>query len=255
MSAGTTALSLLLLFLVLGFRSALENTVIIICSIVAGGLVFLFLFLCGLARKPCELQKEATDQVSSLTAQLEAHKLIRKPHLIWSAYQFVDATYEKDSGLWREQWSEHRSKALVFHFSNGLYDDGKGEPAVLTAQISWEYRTKVPGPSFSPAAWIDEPYGKVEIPVGWSKKLIIGIKSGMQGAYYWDGYSNPRITAGDQHRLDGQPVPYDGVLSIKLIGSTNEVWFEQKFDWTEDMNVGAHPFFKLIQDTSTSAAE
>jgi hypothetical protein len=38
----------------------------------------------------------------------------------------------------------------------------------------------------------------------------------------------------DTHRLDGQPIPYDGFLTIKLIGATNEIWFEGKFSWIEE---------------------
>lgn len=165
----------------------------------------------------------------------------RFPRLTWSAFQFINATYDKHDGIWHERWSQYSSKAFVLHFTNHPYEDGKGEPATLRAQLSWVYENGSLGPSFSPAAWIDEPCGTVEIPVGWSKKLIIGIKNGTAGGYYWDGYSNPRIHREDKHSLDGQTVPYSGTVLVKLIGATDEVWYEQKWKWEEDFQYGNHP--------------
>ena len=169
----------------------------------------------------------------------------RKPRLVWSAYQFINVTYDKESELWRERRSQYSSKAIVFHFTNELYPDGKGEPARLRAQVSWIYDNDSPGPTFSPAAWVDEQCGTVEIPVGWAKKLIIGIKSGSEGGYYWDGYSNPRMNTSNRHALDGQMVPSDGKLIIRLIGDTNEVWYEQGWKWREDIEHGSHPHVTL----------
>jgi hypothetical protein len=170
----------------------------------------------------------------------------RKPRLIYAAYQFVNATYDKEAAFWREQWSEHAPKAFVLHFANLTYDDdSKGIPALgVRASVIWQYHNGAPGPSFFPAAWIDEECGLVDIPVGFSKKLIVGIKSGSEGGYYWNGYSNPRIDANDKHNLDGQTVPYLGTMLVKLIGETGEVWFENKWEWEEDLQHGSHPRIK-----------
>jgi hypothetical protein len=148
---------------------------------------------------------------------------------------------DRESGIWREKWEQYSTKAFVFHFRNEVYDGGGGESAIVKAQLSWEYKHGAVGVTFSPGAWMDEPCGVVEIPVGWSKKLIIGIRNGPSGTFYWDGYSNPRIKSTDTHRLDGQPIPYDGFLTIKLIGATNEIWFEGRFRWTEDLQHQSHP--------------
>jgi hypothetical protein len=179
----------------------------------------------------------------------------RKPRLIWTAFQFVDAIYDKESAFWREGWHEYRRKAFVIHFANLLYDDGKGVPALkVRAQIIWQYHHGAPGPLFFPAAWIDEECGLIDIPVGFSKKLIIGMKSGSEGGYYWEGYSNPRIDGNDKHRLDGQPVPNHGTLLVKLIGATDEVWYEQKWEWEEDLQHGSHPRIRLSVDTPSGNA-
>lgn len=166
----------------------------------------------------------------------------RKPQMVWSAFQFVNATYDKEAAFWRDEWSEHCGKAFVLQFTNMTYDNGRGVPALgVRAQVVWHYHNGSPGPSFSPAAWIDEALGLVDIPVGFSKKLIVGIKAGSEGGYYWEGYSNPRIDAKDRHRLDGQMIPYLGSMVVKLIGGTGEVWFEQKWEWEEDLQHGSHP--------------
>lgn len=163
----------------------------------------------------------------------------RKPRLVHAAYQFVNVIF--DSGIWREHSSQYASKAFVFHFTNEVYEDGAGEPANLRAQIAWVYENGVAGVTFSPAAWIDEEGGMVDIPVGWSKKLIIGVKTGSGIGAFWMGYSNPRIKLGDKHSLDGQALPLSGTMLIKLIGATNEVWYEQKFHYEEDLEGFAHP--------------
>jgi hypothetical protein len=170
----------------------------------------------------------------------------RKPRLVYSAFQFVNPTYDKETAFWREHTEQQQgTKAVVFHFANLPYDDGKGVPAVgVRAQVVWQYHNGSPGPSFFPAAWIDEALGLVDIPVGFSKKLIIGIKCGSADGYYWDGYSNPRIDEKDKHRLDGQMVPDRGKVLVKLIGTTGEVWFEQTWEWSEDFQNGGHPSFR-----------
>ncbi|HXW93280.1 MAG TPA: hypothetical protein VEK33_22215 [Terriglobales bacterium] len=206
-------------------------------TIIVVGLVLLFF----------ELVKTLLQNKESKPDSLRTEISQRKPRLVWSAFQFVDATYDKDSGIWREQWSEYKQKGFVLQFANLPFDDGKGVPAAsVRAQIIWRYKNGSPGPSFFPAAWIDEEYGMVDIPVSYSKKLLIGIKAGIQGSYYWDGYSNPRIDAADRHRLDGQPLPYDGTMLIKLIGATDEVWYEQQWEWKEDLEHGSHPSIRQL---------
>lgn len=176
----------------------------------------------------------------------EAPKQKRPPRLVYTTYQFVDAIMDRDSGIWRERWDTYSTKAFVFHFTNELFEGGGGEPAIVKAQLIWEYKNGIAGITFSPGAWIDEPCGTIEIPVGWAKKLIVGVRAGSPGGFYWDGYSNPRIHPHDTHRLDGQPVPIHGYLTIKLIGMTSEVWFEGKFEWTEDVHHNSHPGVKRL---------
>jgi hypothetical protein len=86
----------------------------------------------------------------------------------------------------------------------------------------------------------------IEIPVGWCKKLVIGIKEGSQGGYYWDGYSNPRINRTDRHSIDGQMVPFKGTMTIKLIGASEQVLCEHKWEWEEDLQHGSHPTVRLL---------
>lgn len=174
-------------------------------------------------------------------AELPQEARSRKPHLVHTAYQFVNVIFDSNSGIWREQSIQYHSRAFVFHFTNEVYEDGAGEPANLRAQIAWVYENGVLGVTFSPAAWVDEECGTVDIPVGWSKKLIIGIKTGSGLGAFWMGYSNPRIKLGDKHSLDGQALPFSGTMLIKLIGTTNEVWYEQKFHYQEDSQSGGHP--------------
>ena len=94
--------------------------------------------------------------------------------------------------------------------------------------------------------WIDEEYGMIDIPVGWAKKLVIGIKAGSEGGYYWEGYSNPRMEGNDKHALDGQMLPDHGTMLLRLIDSTNEVLYERKFSWEEDLQHRSHPRLKEL---------
>src|SRR5271170_8092885 len=64
--------------------------------------------------------------------------------------------------------------------------------------------------------------------------VLEGLKSG-NVAETCRKYSNSRIDAKDRHRLDGQMVPNLGNMVVKLIGATGEVWFEQKWEWEEDL--------------------
>jgi hypothetical protein len=236
----------LLQFWWLGWHATSDNVKILLTSLGASIALFLVFLLFAMAKKPCELQNDAIDQISSLSAQLANKNITRKPRLLWSVFQFPTVKWD-DSGIWREQWSEPRQKAFVLHFANLPYDDDKkGVPANgVRAQILWQYKNGAPGPVFFPAAWVDEPCGKVDIPVSWSKKLLIGIKSGTTSGYYWNGYSNPRIEPTDQHCLDGQMVPNDGTLSIKLVGDSGEVWYEGKWEWVEDLQY-AHPQIRQL---------
>src|SRR5262249_43302674 len=154
--------------------------------------------------------------------------------LVWSAFQFIDVHFDQTARIWREGYSQYARKAFVLHFENRPSENGKGAPAEkLRAQIFWTYDNGSPGPTFSPSFWIDEGCGMIDIPVGWAKKLLIGIKTGLEGGYYWEGYSNPRIKIGDKHAMDGQPVPSHGTMLLKLIDATDEVLYEQKFGWEE----------------------
>ena len=210
-----------------------------------------------LIRTPWKLHQELTEELELAGQQIrekdsELRRLQhpqpeRKPRVACSAHQFTDIT--SDNGTWREQWGQHRYKAKVLHVTNLEYEDGKGTPANdLRAQIVWEYVNGSPGPAFRPAAWIDEELGIVNIPVGCSKKLILGVKheSHVPLGAYWDGYSNPRISAGDKHSLDGQCLPSHGTFVVKLIGGTGEVWHEEKWEWEEDVAHGAHPTVKPL---------
>jgi hypothetical protein len=166
----------------------------------------------------------------------------RKPRLEVTGLQFINVLYDQERGIWREKWGERCSKAYVIHFANFPYDDGKGITAShLRAQLIWQYANGFQGPSFFPAAWADEEQGMIEMPVGYARKLIIGIRAGTSEAYYWDGYSNPRVNEKDRHAMDSQPLPSHGTLFLKLIGRPDEVWYDQKWKWEENFQYNNHP--------------
>jgi hypothetical protein len=168
----------------------------------------------------------------------------KKPNLMWSALQFTDVTYDKNAGIWREQASQYTTKACVLHYTNFTFEDKTGVPATnIRAQIFWDYSHDSIGPTFSPALWLDEEYGHVDIPVGFSRKLIIGIKS----QEWWNGYSNPRMKAGDKHHVENQTLPLSGTLTVKLIGETDEILLEKKYKWAGDIqNINYFPDIKPL---------
>jgi hypothetical protein len=150
------------------------------------------------------------------------------------------------TGIWHDRYepNAHIYKACVLIIQNDTYQDGKGVAAVdVRAQISWKYDNDSPGPIFAPAAWLDEECGKIDIPVGWTKKLLIGIKC----SNYWDGYDNRRIEISQGRQSRSEMVPSDGVFTVKLIDSTDEVLLEKKFNWTPDIQYNRPRMRLLLQ--------
>jgi hypothetical protein len=92
----------------------------------------------------------------------------------------------------------------------------------------------VAGPKFSPAAWIGEELGQIELPVGVLKRLLIATRS--FDGQYWSGYGNTRLEP--EHRIQSHSdmVPFLGTMVIKLIDSNDELIAEAKWSWEEDMS-------------------
>ncbi len=160
----------------------------------------------------------------------------RRPNIELKAVQFPNVIYDRDAGVWHDRLEDRATdyKACVLIFQNNTYSDGKGVDAIdLRAQITWVYDNDSPGPFFSPAAWLDEEYGQInKFPVGWTKKLLIGIR----GSEYWDGYDNRRMDASEGRQTHGEMVPFDGTMTVKLIDHTGQSLYEAKWKWEENIN-------------------
>lgn len=166
----------------------------------------------------------------------------RKPKLEFSGHGFRQVVFDEEKNIWTEQWRQGPSfKAFVLAFTNYPHADGKGTDANgLRAHIQWTYDTGVIGPNFSPATWLDEAYGRVDIPVGWCKRLLLGIRV----VNDWNGYENSRIDAAEAPKSHSDSLPFLGTMVIQLIGNPGEVWFEAKFEWSE--NFAYHPSIKQL---------
>jgi hypothetical protein len=149
-------------------------------------------------------------------------------------YGFSQVVSDPVSEVWTERFGAYStpSTACVLQITNSPHPDGWGTDAnEVRAQIDWTYDTGFPGPSFSPAMWVNEPCGKVDIPVGWRKTLLIGIKS----THYWYGADNRRINVAEQPQSHSEIVPRAGTMLVKIISDRGEVLFKAKLGWSEDL--------------------
>jgi hypothetical protein len=160
----------------------------------------------------------------------------RKPRLWLSGFGTKQVTRDPVTMMWTEngEMDAHFFQAKVLGFTNSPYDeDGHGFDANgIRAQIHWEYDTGVAGPQFSPVMWVDEPCGKVDIPVGWCKWLIVGVKI----VDLWSGYDNRRIAVDEQPKSISQYLPVNGKMLLKIIADTGAVLHEAVWSWEEDLN-------------------
>jgi hypothetical protein len=154
----------------------------------------------------------------------------RKPNLSMCAHQYPRVKRDAD-GIWRECWdNEANPIAFLLSFRNDPYPDNTGEPALaVRAHVWWEYNNGIPGTDLSPACWIDEECGAVDIPVGVSKRLLIATRFTDQ---LWYGWMNPKTVPGGQSQTRAcSNLPTSGKMHLRLIGCTDEVWCEMHFDW------------------------
>ncbi len=150
----------------------------------------------------------------------------KKPNLVLHGQQTPIASCGTD-GVWREGgWRT----VFLLHFSNDLRDGKTGMPALgVRAQVSWTHENGVSGPRLSPACWMDEPLGAVDIPVGVTKRLLIGARDADN---MWMGYANSTTEVGKPPttRLCND-LPDSGTMHLCLIGNGDEVLYKKDFSW------------------------
>lgn len=186
-------------------------------------------------------------------AQSEALSVpeMSKPNIMMIGYQYL---WLKTDGnhIWRATWrdSGEGQKALLFTFVNNPDTGGQGADAYsVRAQVSFEWDTEYPGPTFSPVPWLDEEFSFVEMPLGVEKKLVIGTGAGPQQG--WIGYKSSRINPGwtkSVNPLESNPIPDHGKMRVRLIASIrgkSEVIWVACFSWKIDFNPN-HPWFQQI---------
>jgi hypothetical protein len=147
----------------------------------------------------------------------------------------TQVAYDSQNGVWTEHVKQdmHPSTAFLLHVLNSPPGIGVND---IRAQIEWTYETGVPGPSFCPAMWLDEPYGKVNLPIAWRKTLLVGIKTTLgYGVYGWTGYDNRRIDANERPNAHSELVPQRGTLLVKVIRDSGEVLFKATLGWKVDL--------------------
>ena len=164
----------------------------------------------------------------------DAATKVKPPRLKCDGYGFRDAAIDHDAGVIREHHASKRlpCKAVVLVVENSVDESGKGISVKnVRAQIIWTYDSGTIGPSFSPAAWLDEECGFVDIPLGWTKFIIIGTTWSGGDWSAWYGYANHRMGKREASQLKSQTLPVAGTVTIRIIGGTDEVWYEKKFEW------------------------
>ncbi len=171
-----------------------------------------------------------------------------EPNLKISGFAYPSVALRPD-GVWRHEniADATNSKALVFNVRNDAYKDGFGfEAKSVRAQLFFEYDDRIPGPSFSPLAWLWEPHGIIDIPVGTEKQLLVGVKLVSGG---WMGYTNSRLFSTDVYdsgRMRGDYLPDRTVTMILLliadVQGSSKVIFKAYFDWKVDYGTN-HPIF------------
>ncbi len=159
---------------------------------------------------------------------------ISKPNLSLE-WGMTRVTYDSERGVWTEHLNLglHPSTAFLLHITNS--PPGVGLNGVR-AQIEWMYETGVAGPSFRPAMWLNEPCGKVDLPVAWRRTLLVGIKTNLgYGVCGWTGYDNRKINPSEQPNSHSEIVPQDGTLLVKVIDESGDVLFEARLEWQVDL--------------------
>lgn len=115
-----------------------------------------------------------------------------KPTIDWFTWGFPAVAYDAERGLWTDYDDVHTKiyKACAIYVTNNLDDaTARGTHAArLRAQISWTYAHEAIGPRFSPAPWIGEELGQIELPVGVTKRILIAVRDTTW--QFWTGYSN-----------------------------------------------------------------
>jgi len=184
------------------------------------------------------------DKFLLLSARVKAKELNSKPNLSLGC-GMAQVAYDPNSGVWTEhlKTDSHPSTAFLLHITNT--PPGAGVSGVR-AQIEWTYDTGIPGPSFCPAMWLNEPYGKVDLPVGWRRTLLVGIKTALgYEACGWTGYDNRRIDVSEQPNSHSEIVPQRGTLLVRVINDSGEVLFESRLEWKVDLRTFL-PDIKLL---------
>lgn len=179
-----------------------------------------------------------SDTKESPTAQ--SH---RDPRLTINGYRYPDVVLDHGTGIWREAIASDRymSKGLVFLVQNDPHDDGTCVPANgLRAQLIWTFNTGVRGPSLSPAPWLYESLGIINIPAGTSASLLGGTKC----QNYWNGWANPRTSESVLPNSRSETLPTSGLLFVRLSGE-NKVLFEAYLKWELDL-IYNHPHLQQI---------
>jgi hypothetical protein len=163
-------------------------------------------------------------------------------------WSFPALAFDANHGVWSEYSDIHAQiyKACVISVTNNLHEtSGKGMKATqLRAQVLWTYSHDARGPLFSPAPWVGEELGQIELPVGLTKKIIVAVRAG--SGEYWYGYSNSRLEPNQRIQMDSDMVPADGTMVVKLIDSNDELLTETKWSWEEDVNTHWPVFRPLL---------
>jgi hypothetical protein len=161
-----------------------------------------------------------------------------KPNIDWFTWGFPAVAYDAERGLWTDYGDVHAQiyKACAIYVTNNLDDaTARGTHAArLRAQISWAYAHEAIGPRFSPAPWIGEELGQIELPVGVTKRILIAVRD--TTGQYWTGCSNSRLELSQGIQMHSDMVPFDGTMIIKLIDSSDELLAKAKWSWEEDVN-------------------
>jgi hypothetical protein len=169
-----------------------------------------------------------------------------KPIIEWGL-SFPAVTYDANDGVWTEYSDIHTPiyKACVISVTNHLDDtSGKGTKATqLRAQIFWTYSHDTQGPRLSPAPWLGEELGQIELPVGVTKKVLVAVRSAT--GEYWHGYSNSRLEVSQRIQMASDMVPWAGTMILKLIDGSDELLAKTKWSWEEDVNTH-WPIFRPV---------
>ncbi len=209
-----------------------------------GGRILLLaigLLIIGLDHR-AQLRKHLVSKTSTASAALEKRAERRKPQL--SVVQScIKTCYDKDHDILTERCAAGGpGNTFIFTVTNPAPSVDVCE---LRAEIAWNGIGKFGQPHFCPAAWVDEKCGMVDIPVGYSKKLVLASWSGVkvdEGIHFY-GYSNCRVNADDKNRLCSELIPIMGSFVLKLIGDGGTMlWESREIPWKQSPNTGFWPW-------------